>query len=100
MKATGGCLCGQIRYEVDSDTFIAVSCHCRDCQYVTGGEPAVAIAVPADTVRTVKGHASRLQYYRRFGNARLQIVLRRLRNTTVCRQRGSSGNHRRQDRFS
>ena len=57
MKATGGCLCGQIRYEVDSDTFIAVSCHCRDCQYVSGGEPAVAVAVPADTVRTVKGHA-------------------------------------------
>ena len=57
MKATGGCLCGQIRYEVDSDTFIAVSYHCRDCQYVSGGEPAVAVAVPADTVRTVKGHA-------------------------------------------
>src|SRR5215469_8779342 len=56
MKATGGCLCAQIRYEVESDTFIAVSCHCRDCQYVSGGEPTVAIAVPADTVRTVKGH--------------------------------------------
>ena len=57
MKGTGGCLCGQIRYEVNSDTFIAVSCHCRDCQYVSGGEPAVVVAVPSDTVRTLKGHA-------------------------------------------
>jgi hypothetical protein len=57
MRATGGCLCGQIRYEVDSDTFIAVRCHCRDCQYVSGGEPTVAVAFPSNAVRTVKGLA-------------------------------------------
>lgn len=57
MKATGGCLCGQIRYEVDADTFRAVSCHCRDCQYVSGGEPAVVVTFPSAAVHTVKGQA-------------------------------------------
>jgi len=57
MKATGGCLCGQIRYEVNYDTFIAGRCHCRDCQYVSGGEPTAAVAFPSNAVRTVKGLA-------------------------------------------
>ena len=34
MKATGGCLCGHIRSELNSYSFIGVSCHDRDCQHV------------------------------------------------------------------
>jgi hypothetical protein len=41
---TGGCLCGKIRYEADGESFLAVRCHCRDCQYVSGGEPAAVIS--------------------------------------------------------
>src|SRR5215469_4858354 len=53
MKATGGCLCGQIRYEVNSDTFIEVRCHCRDCQYVSGGEVIkfLRVRIPAPVNR-------------------------------------------------
>jgi len=57
MRATGGDLCDQIRYEVNYDTFIAVRCHCRDWRYVSGGEPTVAVAFPSFAVRTVKGLA-------------------------------------------
>ena len=79
MKATGGRLCGQIRYEVNSDTFIAVRCHCRDCQYVSGGEPTAAVAFPSNAVRTVKGLARVFNTYADSGDASFQSVLRRLR---------------------
>ncbi len=55
MKFAGGCLCGQIRYEVNGDSFLALRCHCRDCQYVSGGEPAAVLAAPADSVRCLQG---------------------------------------------
>ncbi len=32
----GGCLCGSIRYTVSGDPFIAVACHCKQCQLRTG----------------------------------------------------------------
>jgi hypothetical protein len=34
---TGGCRCGAIRYEVTGPPVASVACHCRDCQYVSGG---------------------------------------------------------------
>jgi hypothetical protein len=41
VKLTGGCLCGEIRYEITEDTsqFFSYSCYCRACQYITGGQP-------------------------------------------------------------
>ena len=41
---TGGCLCGKIRYEAEVELFLAIRCHCRDCQYVSGGEPAALVS--------------------------------------------------------
>jgi len=55
VKVSGGCLCGQIRFDVNMDTFLTLRCHCRDCQYVSGGEPAAVVAVPADSVRVALG---------------------------------------------
>ena len=36
MKASGGCLCGAVRYENDGDPIFAGHCHCTDCQKATG----------------------------------------------------------------
>lgn len=39
-KLAGGCLCGAIRYEVGGNPLVGVVCHCRDCQYASGGGPS------------------------------------------------------------
>ena len=36
-KRTGSCRCGDIRYEIQGAPVAQVACHCRDCQYVSGG---------------------------------------------------------------
>jgi hypothetical protein len=36
-KITGGCLCGNIKYEVTGDPVASLNCYCRDCQYTSGG---------------------------------------------------------------
>jgi hypothetical protein len=52
---SGGCLCGKVRYEVASEPVAFMICHCRDCQYVSGGEPAAVVVVPKPAFRLVKG---------------------------------------------
>jgi hypothetical protein len=44
---TGGCLCGQIRYESDGRALFSVICHCRDCQKASGsfGVPVMGVAM-------------------------------------------------------
>jgi hypothetical protein len=54
---SGGCLCGEIRYEINGEPFIALRCHRRDCQYVSGGEPAAVVSFPSDGVHCVRGEA-------------------------------------------
>ena len=52
---TGGCLCGAIRYEISGRPKLAISCHCRDCQYVSGGAPAHAMILLEKDVTITKG---------------------------------------------
>ena len=42
-KKTGGCACGAVRYQLNSEPFDAGWCHCRTCQ-LTSGAPAMAFA--------------------------------------------------------
>lgn len=51
----GGCLCGDIRYEVSGGPHTSYSCHCRDCQYLTGGSPNNAIYIPNAVLSIVRG---------------------------------------------
>ena len=37
MKLEGGCYCKALRYEVDGDPVMKGLCHCRECQYISGG---------------------------------------------------------------
>jgi hypothetical protein len=52
---TGRCLCGAIAYEVEAEPQAFAFCHCRDCQYITGGQPSAAVVVPAGSLRLLRG---------------------------------------------
>src|SRR5262245_28916780 len=51
----GGCLCGAIRYEISGEPVAMGACHCRDCQYVSGGAPANVMIMREEDVRITKG---------------------------------------------
>ena len=35
----GGCYCGRVRYVAEGDPVFKAQCHCRECQYISGGAP-------------------------------------------------------------
>src|SRR5690348_9089931 len=49
--ATGGCMCGAIRYECGANPIFMGNCHCRDCQQASGSAYAAAIGVPRNAVK-------------------------------------------------
>lgn len=53
----GGCRCGAIRYEVTAEPLAVVDCHCRDCQYASGGSHATVVVVPREAFRLLQGTA-------------------------------------------
>jgi hypothetical protein len=57
MTLEGGCYCGQVRYVVEAEPTMRAQCHCRECQYITGGGPNFFMVVPSAGVRYVEGEA-------------------------------------------
>jgi len=55
MKIEGGCYCGAVRYEAQGEPVFKGQCHCRECQYISGGHPNVVIGVPEAAFRYTKG---------------------------------------------
>jgi hypothetical protein len=55
MTMTGGCMCGAVRYRVEAEPITAFVCHCRACQYVSGGAGANVIIVPRQSVHLTQG---------------------------------------------
>ena len=46
LHATGGCLCGALRYTLKAEPALIGVCHCRDCQKFTGSAFSFLVAVP------------------------------------------------------
>jgi hypothetical protein len=46
LPQTGGCQCGRIRYEITEEPQSVVTCHCLDCQRLTGSAFSLGIVVP------------------------------------------------------
>ena len=55
MNIEGGCYCGALRYRAEGDPIFKGQCHCRECQYVSGGHPNVITAMPEAGFAYVKG---------------------------------------------
>lgn len=52
---SGGCYCGAVRYEAEGPPVMKARCHCRECQYFTGGEGNDFMAMPVAGFKFTKG---------------------------------------------
>ena len=55
----GGCACKAIRYEVSAEPLAVMDCHCRDCQYASGGACTTAVVIPKGAFKLLKGSPKR-----------------------------------------
>jgi hypothetical protein len=55
MTVEGGCYCGGLRYQATGDAVFKGQCHCRECQYISGGHPNVVMAMPEGGFSYTKG---------------------------------------------
>lgn len=46
----GGCRCGAVRYECSAEPLQVAHCHCRDCQYASGGGYSTIVIVPRESI--------------------------------------------------
>lgn len=51
----GGCYCGALRFKAEGAPAMKAQCHCRECQYLTGGGPNFFMLMPPDGFAYVKG---------------------------------------------
>jgi len=51
----GGCLCGEIRYEIQAEPTVSFICHCTDCQKFTGSVFAADLFFPRESFRILSG---------------------------------------------
>jgi hypothetical protein len=52
---TGGCLCGQVRFEVTEPPISASYCHCTRCQRRTGTAASVQVRIVPGSLRVTEG---------------------------------------------
>jgi hypothetical protein len=55
LRQQGGCLCGNVRYEVSADPIRVTFCHCRFCQRATGSAYLVEPIFKKSDLRVVQG---------------------------------------------
>ncbi|MFT5443666.1 MAG: hypothetical protein ACI8W3_002717 [Myxococcota bacterium] len=57
MTYEGGCYCGAVRYKAEGDPIFKGQCHCRECQYGSGGGVNYVMAMPEASFEYTKGTA-------------------------------------------
>ena len=68
MTHSGGCLCGQVRFDVEGMPSRVGVCHCRYCQLRTGSAFGVSVYFPIDKVKVVSGSFANYSYETESGN--------------------------------
>jgi hypothetical protein len=58
---TGGCQCGQIRYEIQAEPLTLYVCHCQECQKQSSSAFGMSMPVPRDAVVILQGQPKQWQ---------------------------------------
>jgi hypothetical protein len=61
MKLEGGCYCGEIRYEAAGKPMLRAQCHCRPCQYFSGGAANMFMLTPPEGFQYTRGTPHRFK---------------------------------------
>jgi hypothetical protein len=56
---TGGCQCGEVRYELTGAPQVTYVCHCRECQKQSASAFGISVMVRGADVRLLKGQLQR-----------------------------------------
>jgi hypothetical protein len=54
----GGCMCGEIRFQVSAPPLLTMACHCRGCQRLSASAFSLTIAVPSEGFAVTRGEAA------------------------------------------
>ena len=76
---TGGCQCGAIRYEVKEAPHLVYTCHCTECQRLTGSAFSMALVVAGAAFQLAGTQPRPLQRKADSGPARWTTLLGRAR---------------------
>lgn len=57
MLVTGRCYCGAVKYRAEGEPVFKGQCHCRECQYITGGSANVVMGMPDDKFEFTQGQS-------------------------------------------
>ncbi len=60
-KSSGGCMCGAIRFEVETDTPWNTFCHCESCRKHSGAPVTALVTCKPGEVRWTKGERARYE---------------------------------------
>lgn len=55
MTHSGKCYCGNIQFKFEDPIHSQLLCHCRECRYLSGGEPNASIVISEDNFAVTKG---------------------------------------------
>ena len=61
ISITGGCLCGEVRYQISEPAMETLYCHCRMCQRFSGAQMYAGTTFPSGALRFIQGEP---KYYR------------------------------------
>lgn len=68
---TGGCQCGQIRYQLLAEPLTLYVCHCTECQKQSSSAFGMSMTVPCEALIITQGHP---REWRRKGDSDREVV--------------------------
>ena len=74
LPQTGGCQCGKVRYEITGEPLSVYTCHCLDCQRLTGSAFSLGIVVPESGFSLIGLAPRQLQRTAASGRVNVRLV--------------------------